>query len=752
MTVIPYSVTPEYTTEVNDDDVFVLDVHGAGDMKQISLKDFFKPVYEKITTALTSMYKFMGTVETYEDLPTYEEEQSPIPVYGILHGEHAGENFAWIVDKWEQFMSVIELSDYVRKDELIVILENYTQTGHTHRQADITNLNVVSAIRDVQVSPDDGGENIFAIDKTDGTSKEFIIKNGRRGTGVTAYRLTGLGSITQNYDGSYSPEYIYITAEKVHEVIEAYEGRILISTQRDGNWANLYPDLPENWRDRSTLQYLIPENITNLRVRLYPSGTSYFDADDTNFLYEEVVSVALPGIIGINAKNVAIQADSYVFQADENGIIQNPSEINFIAKLQNIEGDILWTARSGDTVIKTGRDPNFKITALEMYSYEIISITATCSGVSDKCSIIKVRNGSTGTDGQDSIYILPTSECFNIPTNQDGIVVNSFSENITFVGYDGVTSSDVTVSSVNVPNFMTYRIVNNSVYFDIDANTPILTNNGQITVSLLCNSVLFTKNINWTLSKQGLLAKNLSLHASSYVFNANGEGVIKGPATITFAINRQNLTSTPTYTIKNGSTVVKSGTGDSFSLTSVEMANYSLVNVEVTCEGYLDSCTIVKVCDGINANTDWHEIYTNPINHEYAQSSNAFTVNVSDMEYTSWTNEICVEYSTFDNSSVSNSGQETFPDQGTIITCFTPVIPVGFAGQTAFEFNRVIGDYRFIQTITVDFVNKQISFSDLKYDKVARTSDEIRGEALASTLSPGYVLSTFLWPKRIFGR
>lgn len=753
MVVVPYSMTPEYTTEINDDDVFILDVHGLGDMKQISVKNFFKPIYDRITAVLASMYKYMGSVNTYEDLPVYEGEQNPIPVYGILHGEHAGNNYVWVVDKWQEFMSDVDLSNYVSKTELDSVLESYTQVNHTHSQDDITDLNVVSAIREVQTSTEDAGQNIFAVDKTDGSTKQFIIRNGRRGSDAISYRLTGLGSVTKNHDGSYSPTYLYIQAQKVAEITEDYVGRILISTQVNNDWVTLYPNSPENWTDTSNLEYHIPDNVSNLRVRLYESGTSYQDAGDSNVLYEEVVSITIPGIPGLNAKTVSIKAGSYVFHSNESGVVVAPNEINFSVDLQNIEGDIDWVAKNGDVVIKEDRSPTFKITSSEMYNYSMLSIIATCSGISDKCTIIKVEDGTAGIDGISPLTILASNESFNIPVNSNNVVLNAFSVSTEFVGYRSDQIQTATISSVSgLPAFMTYRSAGNTIYFDIAANTLVSINNGQITINVECDNLNFTKKVNWTLSKQGLSSKNVFLHASSYVFNADADGEIHNPATIVFTVNAQNLSATPSYIIKNGSTVIKSGVGTTFSLTSLEMSSYDMVVAEVTCEGYSDSCTVVKVTDGFNGITEWHEVYTNPVNHEDAQSSDAFVINEADMDYSNWSNEICVEYSTFDNSSVSISGQETYPDQGTMTRCFTPVIPVGFANETVFEFTRTIGDYRFIQTITVDSINKSISFSDLMYDKVARTSSEIRGEALASNLSPGYILSTYLWPVKVYAR
>ena len=74
---IPYSATPRYTTEIHDDDVFVIEEHASGfeGMKRITVADFLQPVYDKIYESTSNVYKFMGSVDVYENLPTYQEPQ-----------------------------------------------------------------------------------------------------------------------------------------------------------------------------------------------------------------------------------------------------------------------------------------------------------------------------------------------------------------------------------------------------------------------------------------------------------------------------------------------------------------------------------------------------------------------------------------------------------------------------------------------------------------------------------------------------
>lgn len=600
MSTVPYSLTPRYTSVIHDDDIFVLEQSpfGFDGMKQITVKDFLQPVYDKIATALTSMYKYMGSVNTYEDLPIYSEPQDPIPVYGILDGQHAGENFAWINDHWEAFGFKIDLSKYVTKDELIVSLDDYAPVEHTHDQAQIRNLNVIESLTIVKESQDDGGENIFSIQKTTGSSQLFTIKNGNKGSDSISYRVSGTGSITQNTDGSYSPEFIYLQSQKLTESIEAYPGRILIASEVNEEWVTVYPDPTSSWEDTKFLQFYIPANTSNLRIRLYESGTDYSEISDEKLLYEEHVSIAKPGLRGVNATSVEIEATSYVFKTTASGVIVSPNTIDFTAKLQNTSGTPSWTARSDQTTIKTGTGSLFTITSDQMSQYESAVITLVCDGISDTCTIMKIADGSDGTN---ALSVVSSNESFTIPTNSDKITTSAFSTEVSFTGFSGTTETDCTISNIrNLPSGMSAAINKNTATFSVPVSTPIRSDFGSISVELLCESATIVKTLSWSISKEGFAAQSISIEADSYIFKADTTGTIKNPDKITFTANRQNISSVPNWTATDNGVTVKSGMGTGFTITSSDMQGHNALKIQVSCEGFTDSCSIFVLSDGLS--------------------------------------------------------------------------------------------------------------------------------------------------------
>lgn len=600
MQVIPYSITPEYTKTINDNDIFVIEQEASGfsGMKKITVKDFLQPVYDKIAESTSSIYKFMGSVQTYQDLPVYTGEQSPVPVYGILSGEYKNRNFAWIVNHWEPFGNAIDLSEYITEDELQQILQDYAPLQHTHSQADIQDLNVVESLTLVSGSTEDGGQNIFSVQTTNGNSQEFAIKNGNRGTDSINYRIDGAGSITKNSDGSYSPEYLYLQAQKLVETIEAYQGRFLISSQINNSWVTVYPVSASSWEDQAFLQFYIPANTVALRIRLYPTGTDYSDISDSNVLCEENVSIAQTGPRGFSAKSVELEASSYIFKADDKGIIEEPSKIDFLIRLQNTQGIPSWMVMNGDTTIKHGTSTTFSISALEMSAYDYLSVSVLCDGISDTCTIMKLSSGADGTSPK---HVSCSNESFSLPVTAKMMTSTDFSTEVEFTGYDGINPASCRILSVSgLPKGMSSQIDSNKLTLSMPISTPVSSSFGKIKVSISCGGVIINKIINWSLSKEGDSAKSIAIEADSYVFKRDTSGQAATPDEITFTAITQNLESTPIWTARYGNTLIKSGNGSVFTLTASEMGSYSSLKIKVICESCSDSCTVLAISDGIS--------------------------------------------------------------------------------------------------------------------------------------------------------
>ena len=79
-------------------------------------------VQSAITSAVSSAYKYKGSVANKEALP-----QSPA-VGDVYNLEDTGMNVAWNGTTWDDLGSTIDLSDYVKEDELVAITNGEIDT------------------------------------------------------------------------------------------------------------------------------------------------------------------------------------------------------------------------------------------------------------------------------------------------------------------------------------------------------------------------------------------------------------------------------------------------------------------------------------------------------------------------------------------------------------------------------------------------------------------------------------------------
>lgn len=85
-----------------------------------------KYVDDSIASAITSVYKYKGSVATYSDLPS-----SGLTIGDVYNVEETGDNYAWTGTTWDKLAGDIDLSDYATKD--------YVDTGLSGKQNTLVN-------------------------------------------------------------------------------------------------------------------------------------------------------------------------------------------------------------------------------------------------------------------------------------------------------------------------------------------------------------------------------------------------------------------------------------------------------------------------------------------------------------------------------------------------------------------------------------------------------------------------------------
>ena len=107
-------------------------VVGKDGIATIDLTSYAKTsdVDSKIVTALTSVYKYKGSVATYEDLPSTKT------IGDVYNVESTGDNYAWDGTTWDKLGTTVDLSGYALKTDLKDWVETTTFNSHVNNKTD----------------------------------------------------------------------------------------------------------------------------------------------------------------------------------------------------------------------------------------------------------------------------------------------------------------------------------------------------------------------------------------------------------------------------------------------------------------------------------------------------------------------------------------------------------------------------------------------------------------------------------------
>ena len=126
------------------------------------------PAINELNSKTTAIYRPMGSVETYEDLPT---DASVGDVYDVID-EH-GQNYAWTAQgTWDALGAEIDLSNYVTQDELSSGLATKQKTLSAGAHITLTDKGST-----VEISTDGGLESVDFADITGEPEDNDALKN-----------------------------------------------------------------------------------------------------------------------------------------------------------------------------------------------------------------------------------------------------------------------------------------------------------------------------------------------------------------------------------------------------------------------------------------------------------------------------------------------------------------------------------------------------------------------------------------------
>ena len=139
---------------------------------------------------------------------------------------------------------------------------------------------------------------------------------------------------------------------------------------------------------------------------------------------------------------VRVRADSQVFRVAKSGAA-TPASVTINADLQNLTGNATFSI-TGGTLTGTG---NARTLTYANMSADTAVVTVTHSGLTDKITIVKVREGSDGTNGLDGLTVIVSNEAHTVPASSTGAVSSYTNSGTTIQVYEGITALTAAASA-----------------------------------------------------------------------------------------------------------------------------------------------------------------------------------------------------------------------------------------------------------------------------------------------------------------
>ncbi|AFQ22289.1 tail protein [Pectobacterium phage My1] len=310
------------------------------------------------------------------------------------------------------------------------------------------------------------------------------------------------------------------------------------------------------------------------------------------------------GADGTSAKNFSISSTAQSFSFTGEGAVKSASTITFTGNRSNAAGTITWTARNNSSAIVplsiTGDTATLSVANFGASLF--VTVTATCDGISDVITIVRLIDGSNALTG----YL--TNESVSVPASSTGVVSSFSAATGQFKVFYGTwdVSSACTFSLV-ASSAATGAIGSASGTYNISAMSANL---GSITLRASHPTYGTVEKI-FSISKSiagvegiaGTAAKGFSITSTAQSFVYTGIGTLKSAPSIVFTALRQSTTANVTWSAvsNTGATVALTSVSNTgATLTSANQGGFAWVTVTATCDGMSDKITIVLLTDGSN--------------------------------------------------------------------------------------------------------------------------------------------------------
>jgi hypothetical protein len=127
------------------------------------------------------------------------------------------------------------------------------------------------------------------------------------------------------------------------------------------------------------------------------------------------------GASGGSASVIVLTPSQHVFKIGKDGA-NSPASITLTATGQNLNGTPSFTVPVGTATLSAGANSLQKILTFANMATDSVTVQVAQDGVSDRVTIVKLREGADGAPGADAIVGLLSNESVTLPASSAGVV------------------------------------------------------------------------------------------------------------------------------------------------------------------------------------------------------------------------------------------------------------------------------------------------------------------------------------------
>jgi hypothetical protein len=160
-----------------------------------------------------------------------------------------------------------------------------------------------------------------------------------------------------------------------------------------------------------------------------------------------IIATTQDGTSGGSAKVLTLSPTEQVFKITKAGV-NSPESITLTASGQNLVGTPSFTIPVGTATLTAGANASQKVLTFANMTTDSVTVQVALDGLTDRVTIIKVREGIDGVDG---ITALLTNESVTLPAGSNGVVSSYSGAVCTMKVYKGTADDTANWAFASAP-------------------------------------------------------------------------------------------------------------------------------------------------------------------------------------------------------------------------------------------------------------------------------------------------------------